>query len=78
MATNVKNAAARMAYLPRIVAAAKKNLKGCPKIWTETAIRRTEGAIGYYKEGIYTLSGETPRVSELSRAAPPVIAALED
>lgn len=76
--TNVKNAAARMAYLPRIVAAAKKNLKGCPRIWTETAIRRTEGAISYYKDGIYALSGETPRVSELSQAAPPVLAALED
>lgn len=75
---NVKNAVSRMAYLPRIVSAAKKNLQNPPKIWTETAIQRTEGAINYYKDGIYIVSGETPQVSEISKATPPVIAALED
>lgn len=77
-ATNVRNAVSRMAFLPRIVAAAKKNLKDCPRVWTETAIKQTEGALRYYRDGIYTLSGETPQLSELSAATPPVLAALED
>jgi uncharacterized protein (DUF885 family) len=77
-AVNTKNAISRMAYLPRIVAAAKKNLQHPPRIWTETAIQRTEGAINYYKDNIYLVAGETPQLSEISKATPPVIAALEE
>src|SRR6266851_873541 len=45
MATNVKNCTARMAFIPRIVAAAKENLKNSPRVWVATAILRNRGAI---------------------------------
>ncbi len=77
-ATNVRNCVSRMVYMPRILANGKKALGVCPKIYVETAIRQTQGAINYYQHDIYQLAGETPGVSELTSAATPVIAALKD
>lgn len=78
-ATNVKNVTARMAQLPKVVAAAKALLaKECPKPWVETAIQQAKGAVGFYQRDIYELAGETPALSAIRGAAPPVIAALED
>src|SRR5262245_27861061 len=37
---NVANAAARIAFIPRIVAAAKASLKDPPKIWVDVAIQQ--------------------------------------
>lgn len=76
--TNVRHCISRMARMPGILAEGKKALGVCPKVYVETAIKQTQGAIHYYQEGIYQLSGETPGVSELSRAAGPVVAALKD
>jgi len=77
-ATNVKNAAARMAHIPKIVAAAKEGLKDPPQVYVETAIRQNKGAIAFYESGLFELSGETPQVSELGPAVKPVLAALKD
>jgi uncharacterized protein (DUF885 family) len=76
--TNVKNCAARMAFIPRIVAAAKENLHNPPRIWVETAIRRNQGAISYYESGIFELAGETPQLSELGSPAKAVVACLKE
>src|SRR5581483_811226 len=77
-ATNVKNCAARMAYLPRVVAAAKASLREPPRVYVETAIRQNRGAIAFYESGIFTLAGETPQLSELRPAAVRAVAALKD
>jgi uncharacterized protein (DUF885 family) len=75
-AENVRNAVARMAYLPKIVAAAQENLRNPPRVMVETAIKQNRGAIAFYEEGIYPLAGETPALSPLRDAAKPVIASL--
>jgi len=77
-ATNVKNCVARMAYIPRVVAAAKESLKNPAQIFVETAIRQNRGAIAFYEHGIFELSGETPQLSELAAAAKPVVACLKE
>ncbi len=77
-ATNVKNAASRMAFIPKVVEAAKANLRNPPQIYVETAIRRNKGAIAFYEHDIYELAGETPQLSELKPVAAKVVAALKD
>ena len=76
--TNVKNAAARMAYIPNVVAAAKKSLRNPPRVIVETAIRQNRGAINFYESGIYEAAGETPQLSELKPAAARVIPVLKE
>ncbi len=76
-ATNLKNCVARMAHIPRVVAAARESLKQPPRVFVETAIRQNRGAIAFYEHGIFELTGETPQVSELSRAARPVVECLK-
>jgi uncharacterized protein (DUF885 family) len=77
-ASNVKNAAARIAQLPRIVVAAKASLRNPPRVVVETAIRQNRGAIAFYESGIYQLAGETPQLSELRQPAQRAVAALKD
>ena len=77
-ATNLKNAAARMAEIPRIVAVAKKTLRNPPKVYVETSIRQNRGAISFYESGIFEVAGESPQTSILAPAAKPVVAALRD
>jgi uncharacterized protein (DUF885 family) len=76
--TNVKNAAARIAQLPLIIAAAKESLKDPAKELTETAIRQNRGAISFYENGIYELTGENPATSTLKPPAARAVAALKD
>jgi hypothetical protein len=77
-ATNVKNAAARMAHIPRVVKAAKETLRNPPPVFVETAIRQNRGAISFYEGGIFEVAGETPQLSELQEAAKPVVATLKE
>ena len=62
---NVENAAKRMAFIPKVVAAAKESLKDPPRVFVETAIRQNRGAIAFYESGLFELTGETPGLSEL-------------
>jgi uncharacterized protein (DUF885 family) len=77
-ATNIRNAAARMAHFPKIVAAAKENLRNPPRVILETAIRQARGAIAFYENGIYEVAGENPQLSELKPAAARVVSLLKD
>jgi uncharacterized protein (DUF885 family) len=77
-ATNIRNCVARMAYIPRVVAAAKESLTSPVRVFVETAIRQNRGAISFYEHGIFELTGETPQVSELKEAVKPVIACLKE
>jgi uncharacterized protein (DUF885 family) len=76
-AANVKNAAARIDALPRVVAAAKASLKKPARELVETAIRRNRGAISFYENGIYELAGESPATSALRPPARRAVGALK-
>jgi uncharacterized protein (DUF885 family) len=77
-AVNVKNSIARLAYLPRIIATAKKELQNPPRVFVETAIKQNRGAISYYEAGIFQLAGETPQLSDMKPATKPVVENLKD
>jgi uncharacterized protein (DUF885 family) len=75
---NVENAAKRIAFIPRIVEAAKAGLKNPPKILTEVAIKRNLGAISFYEKEIYTLAGETPGTEPLATPCKAAVKVLKD
>lgn len=76
-ATNVKNCVARMAFVPRVVETAKKTLANPPRVFVETAIKQNRGAIAFYESQLFQLAEETPQLSELGRAAKPVVESLK-
>jgi uncharacterized protein (DUF885 family) len=75
---NVANAAKRITYIPRIVAAAKASLKNPPKILTEVTIKRNLGAISFYEKEIYSFAGETPGSEPLASASREAVKALKE
>jgi uncharacterized protein (DUF885 family) len=76
--TNIANCLARMAQIPRIVDAAKQNLKNPPRTHTETAIRQNRGAIGFYEHDIFDFAGNTRQLAALKGAAQTVAMCLKD
>jgi uncharacterized protein (DUF885 family) len=74
---NVQNAAARLAFLPRVIAAAQASLGKPPKAFVETAIRQNRGALTFYQKGIFELAGETAALSALKPAAAKAVEALK-
>src|SRR5262245_24973977 len=74
---NIRNAAERIAFVPRVVAAAKASLKDPPKIWVEVAIQRNKGAISFYEKGIFEITGET-QGSELHAACRKILPSLQE
>lgn len=74
----IENAAKRIAEIPKVIDAAKKSLKNPPKILTEIAMRRTEGAIAFYESDIYVLAEESPQVSSLKAPCSTAVQALKD
>jgi uncharacterized protein (DUF885 family) len=75
--TNVANAIARMAQIPKIIAAAQANLRRPPRPILETAIRQNRGAISFYEKGILELAGETRQHDALKAAAAQVAEQLK-
>jgi uncharacterized protein (DUF885 family) len=76
-AVNLKNAVARMAHVPGIVDTARATIKNPAKVKVETAIRQTQGAIAFYSDEIFKLSGVEKRDSELAGKARTIVEALE-
>src|ERR1044071_1072992 len=76
--TNVANCIARMAFIPRVIKAAKVNLKNAFRAHTETAIRQNRGAIAFYEKDIFDFAGDTKQIDALRAAAKPVAEALKD
>jgi uncharacterized protein (DUF885 family) len=74
----VKSCIGRMAFIPRVVAAAKEGLTTPARVMVETAIRQNRGAISFYEADLFALAGETPQLSELKPAAAKVVAALKE
>ncbi|MEI7731412.1 MAG: DUF885 domain-containing protein [Verrucomicrobiota bacterium] len=73
---NVSHAIARMAHIPRIVAAARQNLRNPPRVVVETAIRQNQGAINFYEQDIFILIGKTAQLESLRAATQTVLPAL--
>lgn len=76
--TNVRNAVARMAYIPRVIAAAKESLKTPVDVYLKTAINQNRGAIAFYESGVFEAAGETGLISELKPAARRVVEELKE
>lgn len=75
---NIENAARRIGQIPRVIAAAKESLKNPPKILTEIAIQRTQGAIDFYREGIFVLADESRQLSLLREPCEKAVASLTE
>jgi uncharacterized protein (DUF885 family) len=75
--TNVANCLARMALLPRVVAAARENLRNPPRPHLETAIQQNRGAIAFYEKEIFDLAGDTAQLDTLKTAARQAAAVLK-
>lgn len=75
---NVRNAAGRISRIPAVVAAARQNLKVCPRQWVETAIAQNKGAITFYDSTLYTIAGEPASGSQLAGPARSAVAALQE
>jgi uncharacterized protein (DUF885 family) len=74
---NVKNVRARMVHIPKVVKVARETIGKPPRVKVETAIRQTEGAIGFYEKGLFEMTGE-PRRGELAGRADAILAALKE
>lgn len=74
----VRDAASRIRFVPKTVAAAKESLNDPPKVFVETAIKQNRGAIGFYEKDIFKLTEETPNVSVLAGPCKSAVAALKD
>ena len=75
---NVENAVSRIGQIPQVIAAAKASIKNPPKILTEIAIKRTEGAISFYEKDIFVLAEESPQISSLSTPCRKAVETLRD
>ncbi|HEX3717300.1 MAG TPA: DUF885 domain-containing protein [Verrucomicrobiae bacterium] len=75
---NISNCLARMAEIPRIIAAAKATLTHPAKPVLETAIRQNRGAISFYEKDIFELAGETQQLDRLKASAATVADELKD
>jgi uncharacterized protein (DUF885 family) len=75
---NVANAAKRITFVPKVVAAAKASLKNPPRVLTEVAIKRNLGAIAFYEKDIFQFASETAGTSELTSPCREAVAALKE
>jgi uncharacterized protein (DUF885 family) len=77
-AVNVRNAAARMEFIPKVVAVAKACLRNPARVMLETAIKQNRGSIAFYEGPIFAIAGETPQLSDLRGATERAVGALKD
>ncbi len=75
---NITNCLARMEQLPRVVNAAKANLRNPPRQLVETAIRQNLGAISFYDTEIAEVAGATAQLAVLKESGRRVAACLKD
>lgn len=72
------NVRKRLEQFPKVVAAAKANLKNPPRVYTETAIAQNKGVINLIKTDLQTFIDEAGMKAELAPAQAVAIAALTD
>jgi uncharacterized protein (DUF885 family) len=76
--TNIANTIARMKQVPRVVAAAKQNLKSPPRVVSETAARQNKGSIGFYESDIFQFVGESPQLPALKAECARIVPVLKE
>src|SRR5438874_10002442 len=75
----IPNLRKRLEGIPAVIAQAKSNLKHSPKIYTETAIEQTQGAISLVREGLSPLLNQAPQAAkDLGPIQEKTAKALED
>jgi uncharacterized protein (DUF885 family) len=74
---NLKNALARMDLVPKVVDVARSTIKAPPRVKTETAIRQTKGAIGFYTDDLFEFAGLPKGQGELGSKARVIVEGLE-
>jgi len=75
----LKSAAKRLALIPTVIAQAKTNLVNPPAIYTQTAIKQVNGAIGLVRDALEPLLVEAPAMrAELAPLQASAAAALTD
>ena len=74
---NVRHAIARMAEIPRVVEVARKTIGRPPRVKVETAIGQTQGAIDFYKDGLFTLAQAPRGAGQFGTRAALAVKALE-
>jgi uncharacterized protein (DUF885 family) len=75
--TNIAHCLARLAEMPRVVAAAEQTLTHPPAPILDTAIRQNRGSIDFYEKGIFQLAGDTAQLPALRKAAASTAALLK-
>src|SRR3984893_19385771 len=69
----------RMERIPRVIAQAKANLQHPPRVYTETAVEQTQGAINLVREELSPLLDRVPQMKkDLAPLQEKAAAALED
>ena len=69
----------RLQAIPKLVAAAKKNLQHPPRVFTETAIAQNKGAISFLQDDLDDFIKQAPAMkAQLAPARARAIAALKD
>jgi uncharacterized protein (DUF885 family) len=75
----VRNLRKRMEAIPTVIAQAQKNLQHPPRVYTETTIEQTQGAISLVREGLAPLLEQAPQMKkELAPLQEKIARALED
>ncbi|MEN3370107.1 MAG: hypothetical protein V7609_2250 [Verrucomicrobiota bacterium] len=70
---------ARMEKIPAVIAQAKANLKNPPRVYTETAIEQTQGAIALIKDGLKETLDKAPKAkADIVAVQEKAMAALND
>jgi uncharacterized protein (DUF885 family) len=78
-AQRIPNLRKRMEGIPKVIEQAKKNLQHPPRIYTETAIEQTQGAVGLVREGLAPLLEQVPQEKkEIGPLQEKTAKALED
>jgi uncharacterized protein (DUF885 family) len=78
-ADRLRSAAMRLMAIPTVIAQAKANLVNPPAIYTETAIKQVNGAIGLVREGLDPLLAEAPSLrADLAPVQEKAVAALTE
>src|SRR3981189_898437 len=75
----IPNLRQRMERIPRVIAEAKANLQHPPRVYTETAVEQTQGAINLVRGELAPLLDRVPQMkNELAPLQEKTAAALED
>lgn len=75
----IPNLRKRLEGIPAVIAQAKANLQHPPRIYTETAIEQTQGAISLVREGLMPLLSQAPGAAkDLAPVQEATAKALED